>query len=65
MPSVAVRTIEPSKCGHLVHITGGESSAAVYLARLWQEAGLPDGVFTVVHGDREAVDAIVGHPGHS
>ena len=28
----------------------------------WQEAGLPDGVFTVVQGDKEAVDALLDHP---
>jgi malonate-semialdehyde dehydrogenase (acetylating)/methylmalonate-semialdehyde dehydrogenase len=39
-----------------------DPSASLFLARLWQEAGLPDGVFTVVHGDKEAVDAILTHP---
>jgi malonate-semialdehyde dehydrogenase (acetylating)/methylmalonate-semialdehyde dehydrogenase len=39
-----------------------DPSAALFLARLWREAGLPDGVFTVVNGDREAVDAILAHP---
>ena len=33
------------------------------LAELLQEAGLPDGVFNVVHGDKEAVDALLAHPG--
>jgi malonate-semialdehyde dehydrogenase (acetylating) / methylmalonate-semialdehyde dehydrogenase len=32
-------------------------------AELWQEAGLPDGVFNVVYGGREAVAALVEHPG--
>jgi malonate-semialdehyde dehydrogenase (acetylating)/methylmalonate-semialdehyde dehydrogenase len=32
--------------------------------RLLKEAGLPDGVFNVVNGDKEAVDAILEHPGH-
>ncbi len=32
-------------------------------AELWKEAGLPDGVFNVVYGGREAVDAILEHPG--
>src|SRR5271165_60134 len=32
------------------------------LAELFLEAGLPNGVFQVVHGDKEAVDAILGHP---
>ena len=39
--------------------------AANWLARLWKEAGLPSGVFNVVHGDKEAVDAILEHPGIS
>src|SRR5512143_3691596 len=33
------------------------------MAELLAEAGLPDGVFNVVHGDKEAVDAILVHPG--
>jgi len=37
-------------------------SAALWMAALWQEAGLPDGVFNVVNGDREAVDALLTHP---
>jgi malonate-semialdehyde dehydrogenase (acetylating)/methylmalonate-semialdehyde dehydrogenase len=32
-------------------------------AELWKEAGLPDGVFNIVYGGREAVAAIVEHPG--
>jgi malonate-semialdehyde dehydrogenase (acetylating)/methylmalonate-semialdehyde dehydrogenase len=39
-----------------------DPSASLFLARLWQQAGLPDGVFTVVHGDTEAVDALLTHP---
>ncbi|MEU4424551.1 CoA-acylating methylmalonate-semialdehyde dehydrogenase [Actinoplanes sp. NPDC024001] len=39
-----------------------DPSASLFLARLWKEAGLPDGVFTVVHGDKEAVDALLTHP---
>ncbi|MFP5072004.1 CoA-acylating methylmalonate-semialdehyde dehydrogenase [Pseudonocardia nantongensis] len=37
-------------------------SAALWMAELWREAGLPDGVFNVVHGDGEAVDAVLTHP---
>ncbi|ONH60098.1 methylmalonate-semialdehyde dehydrogenase (acylating) [Frankia sp. CcI49] len=37
-------------------------SAALWLARLWQEAGLPDGVFNVLHGDKAAVDALLDSP---
>ena len=39
-----------------------DPSASLLLAELLAEAGVPDGVFNVVHGDREAVDAILGHP---
>jgi malonate-semialdehyde dehydrogenase (acetylating)/methylmalonate-semialdehyde dehydrogenase len=39
-----------------------DPSASVLLARLWAEAGLPDGVFNVVHGDKVAVDALLNHP---
>ncbi len=39
-----------------------DPSAALFLAELWQQAGLPDGVFSVVHGDKEAVDRLLVHP---
>lgn len=39
-----------------------DPSAALWLARLWQEAGLPDGVFTVLQGDKEAVDGLLDSP---
>ncbi|HZE34397.1 MAG TPA: CoA-acylating methylmalonate-semialdehyde dehydrogenase [Actinoallomurus sp.] len=39
-----------------------DPSTAVRLAELWQEAGLPDGVFNVVHGDKVSVDALLSHP---
>lgn len=39
-----------------------DPSAANLLAELWREAGLPDGVLNVVHGDREAVDRLLEHP---
>lgn len=38
-------------------------SAAIWMAERLKEAGLPDGVFNVVHGDRETVGAILDHPG--
>ncbi|HEY1823882.1 MAG TPA: CoA-acylating methylmalonate-semialdehyde dehydrogenase [Trebonia sp.] len=38
-----------------------DPSASILLARLWAEAGLPDGVFNVVHGDKVAVDALLNH----
>lgn len=37
-------------------------SAANWMAALWKEAGLPDGVFNLLHGDKEAVDGLLGHP---
>jgi malonate-semialdehyde dehydrogenase (acetylating)/methylmalonate-semialdehyde dehydrogenase len=40
-----------------------DPSASNFIARLYAEAGLPDGVFNVVHGDKAAVDAILAHPG--
>jgi malonate-semialdehyde dehydrogenase (acetylating)/methylmalonate-semialdehyde dehydrogenase len=39
-----------------------DPSAINYIAALWKEAGLPDGVFNVVHGDKVAVDRILEHP---
>ena len=39
-----------------------DPSASVRLAELLAEAGLPDGVFNVVHGDKVAVDALLTHP---
>ena len=39
-----------------------DPSAANWLAELWQEAGLPDGVFNVLHGDKEAVDTLLTSP---
>ena len=40
-----------------------DPSFALSLAQLYKEAGLPDGVFNVVHGDKEAVNAILADPG--
>ncbi|WP_433346887.1 CoA-acylating methylmalonate-semialdehyde dehydrogenase [Microtetraspora malaysiensis] len=39
-----------------------DPSASNFIAELYAEAGLPDGVFNVVHGDKVAVDAILDHP---
>ncbi|GLZ11689.1 methylmalonate-semialdehyde dehydrogenase (acylating) [Actinomadura sp. NBRC 104425] len=39
-----------------------DPSASNLIARLYAEAGLPDGVFNVVHGDKVAVDALLDHP---
>ena len=38
-----------------------DPSASLLLAHMWKEAGLPDGVFNVVHGDKESVDALLTH----
>ena len=38
-----------------------DPSSALFLAELWKQAGLPDGVFNVVHGDKTAVDALLTH----
>ena len=40
-----------------------DPSAGLRIAELLTEAGLPPGVFNVVNGDKEAVDAILHHPG--
>ncbi len=51
-------------CGNTFVLKPSERdpSAALILAELWAEAGLPEGVFNVVHGDKEAVDALLDHP---
>ncbi len=40
-----------------------DPSAALFAAELWAEAGLPDAVFSVVQGDKGAVDCLLDHPG--
>ena len=42
-----------------------DPSASLFMAELLKQAGLPDGVFNVVQGGKEAVDAILDHPGIS
>ena len=51
-------------CGNTVVLKPSEKdpSASIYMAGLLQEAGVPDGVFNVVHGDKVAVDALLQHP---
>jgi malonate-semialdehyde dehydrogenase (acetylating)/methylmalonate-semialdehyde dehydrogenase len=39
-----------------------DPSAALFLAQMWADAGLPAGVFTVLQGDKVAVDALLTHP---
>ncbi len=52
-------------CGNAFILKPSEKdpSAANFCAQLLKDAGLPDGIFNVVHGDRVAVDAILNHPG--
>src|SRR5512132_33201 len=52
-------------CGNTFILKPSEKvpSASLRMAELFKEAGLPDGVFNVVHGDKAAVDAILNHPG--
>src|SRR3954463_471598 len=54
-------------CGNCFILKPSERvpSASLILADLLSEAGLPEGVFQVVQGDKEAVDAILHHPGIS
>ena len=51
-------------CGNAVVIKPSEKdpSATIAVAELWTEAGLPDGVLSVVNGDKEAVDALLTNP---
>src|SRR6478735_3657540 len=51
-------------CGNTFVLKPSEKdpSASIFTAELLKEAGLPDGVFNVVHGDKVAVDALLEHP---
>jgi malonate-semialdehyde dehydrogenase (acetylating) / methylmalonate-semialdehyde dehydrogenase len=51
-------------CGNTFVLKPSEKdpSASIYTAQLLKEAGVPDGVFNVVHGDKVAVDAVLEHP---
>jgi len=51
-------------CGNAVILKPSEKdpSAANAMAALWKEAGLPDGIMNVVHGDKEAVERLLEHP---
>jgi len=51
-------------CGNTFVLKPSEKdpSASIFLATLLEEAGLPAGVFNVVHGDKVAVDQLLGHP---
>ncbi|MET0499775.1 MAG: CoA-acylating methylmalonate-semialdehyde dehydrogenase [Steroidobacteraceae bacterium] len=51
-------------CGNTFVLKPSERdpSPSLLIAQLLQQAGLPDGVFNVVHGDKDAVDALIEHP---
>jgi len=51
-------------CGNTFVLKPSEKdpSAPMFIAELLRQAGLPDGVFNVVHGDKIAVDRILSHP---
>jgi malonate-semialdehyde dehydrogenase (acetylating) / methylmalonate-semialdehyde dehydrogenase len=51
-------------CGNCFILKPSEKdpSPSLLFAEMWHEAGVPDGVFSVVQGDREAVDRILEHP---
>jgi malonate-semialdehyde dehydrogenase (acetylating)/methylmalonate-semialdehyde dehydrogenase len=51
-------------CGNAFVLKPSEKdpSASIYVAQLLERAGVPDGVFNVVHGDKVAVDALLTHP---
>jgi malonate-semialdehyde dehydrogenase (acetylating)/methylmalonate-semialdehyde dehydrogenase len=51
-------------CGNTFVLKPSEKdpSTSLLAAEMLAEAGLPDGVFNVVHGDRESVDALIAHP---
>ncbi|MGH8724107.1 MAG: CoA-acylating methylmalonate-semialdehyde dehydrogenase, partial [Burkholderiales bacterium] len=51
-------------CGNTFLLKPSEKvpSASVRMAELFKEAGLPDGVLNVVHGDKVAVDGLLSHP---
>ncbi len=52
-------------CGNAFILKPSEKdpSASLWMAELLHEAGVPDGVFNVVQGDKVAVDAVLAHPG--
>ncbi len=51
-------------CGNAFVLKPSEKdpSAALWIADAWKRAGLPDGVFSVLQGDKEAVDRLLVHP---
>ncbi|MBS4190287.1 CoA-acylating methylmalonate-semialdehyde dehydrogenase [Bacillus sp. FJAT-49705] len=51
-------------CGNAVILKPSERvpNTALYFSELWKKAGLPDGVWNIINGDKEVVDAILSHP---
>ncbi|WP_372942438.1 CoA-acylating methylmalonate-semialdehyde dehydrogenase [Shewanella sp.] len=51
-------------CGNTFIMKPSEKdpSSVMFIAELLKQAGLPDGVFNVINGDKEAVDALLSHP---
>ena len=51
-------------CGNTFVLKPSEKdpSASMLIAKIFQEAGLPNGVLNIVHGDKETVDALLAHP---
>ena len=51
-------------CGNTFVLKPSEKdpSASMLIAKIFQEAGLPDGVLNIVHGDKKTVDALLAHP---
>ncbi|MDY7105549.1 MAG: CoA-acylating methylmalonate-semialdehyde dehydrogenase [Actinomycetota bacterium] len=51
-------------CGNAFVLKPSEKdpSASLFMAQMWADAGLPEGLFTVLHGDRELVEALLVHP---
>lgn len=63
MVPVAMTTMALA-CGNSVVLKPSERvpNSALFISELWKKAGLPDGVWSVVNGDKEAVDALITHP---
>lgn len=51
-------------CGNAAIVKPSEKTptSTYYLGELWQEAGLPDGIWNVTNGDKDAANAILAHP---
>lgn len=63
MVPVAMSTMAVA-CGNAVILKPSEKvpNSALFFSELWKQAGLPDGVWNVINGDKEAVDALLKHP---